>query len=165
MTRSLVFPGQGSQAVGMGQALSGAFSEAREVFQEIDAALGQNLTKLMFEGSPDDLKLTENAQPALMAVSMAVIRVLGGQGKFKLPEAASFVAGHSLGEYAALCAAGSLTLSDTAKLLKKRGQAMQEAVPVGIGAMAALIGVDLEAAQRPKARFAPPPTTTRPAKW
>jgi [acyl-carrier-protein] S-malonyltransferase len=147
MTRAFVFPGQGSQTVGMGQALAGAFAEAREVFQEVDEAIGQNLTKLMFEGPPDDLKLTENAQPALMAVSMAVIRVLDKQGGFRLPGAASFVAGHSLGEYSALCAAGSLTLADTARLLKKRGQAMQQAVPVGIGAMAALIGVDLPAAE------------------
>lgn len=145
--RSLIFPGQGSQAVGMGQALAGAFAEARDVFQEVDEALSQNLTKLMFEGPAEDLKLTENAQPALMAVSMAVIRVLDKQGKFHLPEAAKFVAGHSLGEYSALCAAGSFSLSDTARLLKKRGQAMQQAVPVGIGAMAALIGVDMDVAK------------------
>ena len=147
MIRSLVFPGQGSQAVGMGQALAAAFTEARDVFQEVDDALGQHLTKLMFEGPADDLKLTENAQPALMAVSMAVMCVLDKQGKYRLPEAAKYVAGHSLGEYSALCAAGSLTLSDTAKLLKKRGLAMQQAVPVGIGTMAALIGVDLPVAQ------------------
>lgn len=147
MIRSLVFPGQGSQTVGMGQALAAAFTEAREVFQEVDDALGQHLAKLMFEGPANDLKLTENAQPALMAVSMAVMRVLEKQGKYFLPEAAKYVAGHSLGEYAALCAAGSLTLSDTARLLKKRGLAMQQAVPVGIGTMAALIGVDLPAAQ------------------
>lgn len=147
MARALVFPGQGSQAVGMGQALATAFAEAREVFDEIDSALSQNLSKLMFEGPGDDLKLTENAQPALMAVSLAVIRVLDKQGGFRLPQAAKFVAGHSLGEYSALCAAGSLALSDTAQLLKKRGLAMQQAVPVGIGTMAALIGVDLPAAQ------------------
>jgi len=147
MKRALVFPGQGSQAVGMGQALAGAFTEARDVFQEVDEALGQNLTKVMFEGPADDLKLTENAQPALMAVSMAVIRVLDKQDQFRLPEAAKFVAGHSLGEYSALCAAGSFNLADTARLLKKRGQAMQQAVPVGIGTMAALIGVDLPVAQ------------------
>jgi [acyl-carrier-protein] S-malonyltransferase len=147
MNRALVFPGQGSQSVGMGQALAGAFAEAREVFGEVDEALGQNLTRIMFEGPADDLKLTENAQPALMAVSMAVIRVLDKQGNFRLPQAAQFVAGHSLGEYSALCAAGSLTLADTARLLKKRGLAMQQAVPVGIGTMAALIGVDLAAAQ------------------
>jgi [acyl-carrier-protein] S-malonyltransferase len=147
MKRSFVFPGQGSQTVGMGQTLAAAFTEARDVFQEVDEALGQNLTKLMVEGPVDDLKLTENAQPAIMAVSMAVIRVLDKQGKFHLPEAAKFVAGHSLGEYTALCAAGSLSLSDTAKLLKKRGQAMQQAVPVGVGTMAALIGMDLPMAQ------------------
>jgi [acyl-carrier-protein] S-malonyltransferase len=147
MKRALIFPGQGSQAVGMGQALASTFVEAREVFQEVDNALSQNLTKLMFEGPADDLKLTENAQPALMAVSMAVIRVLDKQGNFRLPQAAQFVAGHSLGEYSALCAAGSLTLSDTARLLKKRGLAMQQAVPVGLGTMAALIGVDVAVAQ------------------
>lgn len=147
MIRSFVFPGQGSQAVGMGQALAGAFAEAREVFQEVDEALGQHLTKLMYEGPTDDLKLTENAQPALMAVSIAVMRVLEKQGKYKLPDAAKYVAGHSLGEYSALCAAGSLTLGDTARLLKKRGLAMQQAVPVGLGTMAALIGVDLPVAQ------------------
>jgi len=147
MSRAFVFPGQGSQSIGMGQALSAAFIEAREVFEEVDHALAQNLSKLMFEGNAEDLKLTENAQPALMAVSMAVVRVLDKQGKFALPQAAQFVAGHSLGEYSALCAAGSFTLSDTARLLKKRGQAMQHAVPVGIGTMAALIGVDLPLAQ------------------
>src|SRR6202453_1696920 len=136
MNRALIFPGQGSQAVGMGQALAGAFAEAREVFQEVDDALGQKLTQLMFEGPAEDLKLTENAQPALMAVSMAVIRVLDKQGHFRLPGAAQFVAAHSLGEYSALCAAQSLTLADTARLLKKRGLAMQQAVPVGIGTMA-----------------------------
>src|SRR6202000_1660140 len=124
MNRALVFPGQGSQAVGMGQALAGAFAEAREVFQEVDEALGQNLTKLMFEGPAEDLKLTENAQPALMAVSIAVIRVLDKQGNFRLPQAAKFVAGHSLGEYSALCAAGSFFLADTARVLKKRGQGL-----------------------------------------
>jgi [acyl-carrier-protein] S-malonyltransferase len=147
MIRSLVFPGQGSQVVGMGQALAAAFTEAREVFQEVDEALGQHLTKLMFEGPADDLKLTENAQPALMAVSMAVLRVLEKQGKYTLPQAAKYVAGHSLGEYSALCAAGSFSLTDTARLLKKRGVAMQQAVPVGIGTMAALIGLDLPVAQ------------------
>src|SRR5580692_11688429 len=140
MTRAFIFPGQGSQAVGMGRALAGAFAEARAVFEETDDALNQKLTKLMFEGPASDLQLTENAQPALMAVSMAVIRVLDKQGNFRLPQAAKFVAGHSLGEYSALCAAGSLSLADTARLLKKRGKAMQEAVPVGIGTMAALIG-------------------------
>jgi [acyl-carrier-protein] S-malonyltransferase len=147
MKRALVFPGQGSQAVGMGQTLGSAFSEARDVFQEVDDALSQKLSRLMFEGPEEDLRLTENAQPALMAVSMAVIRVLERQGSFHLPGAAKFVAGHSLGEYSALCAAGSFSLADTARLLKKRGQAMQQAVPVGVGAMAALLGVDLAAAQ------------------
>jgi [acyl-carrier-protein] S-malonyltransferase len=131
----------------MGKELAATFTEAREVFEEVDAALSQKLSQLMFEGSADDLKLTENAQPALMAVSLAVIRVLDKQGHFRLPQAAQFVAGHSLGEYSALCAAGSLTLADTARLLKKRGQAMQAAVPVGVGTMAALIGVDLPTAQ------------------
>ena len=147
MKRAFVFPGQGSQAVGMGQALAAAFVEAREVFQEVDDALSQNLTKLIAEGPADDLKLTENAQPALMAVSMAIMRVLERQAKLRLRDVAAFVAGHSLGEYTALCAADSLTLADTARLLKKRGQAMQKAVPVGIGTMAALLGVDLSAAQ------------------
>ncbi len=144
MKRALIFPGQGSQSVGMGKALHDAFTEAREVFQEVDDALSQKLSLMMFEGSAEDLKLTENAQPALMAASMAVVRVLDRQGNFRLPEAASFVAGHSLGEYAALCAAGTFTLGDTARLLRLRGQAMQRAVPVGIGAMAALIGVDMK---------------------
>ncbi|MDD4616080.1 MAG: ACP S-malonyltransferase [Alphaproteobacteria bacterium] len=146
MKRAFVFPGQGSQSVGMGRELSLAFSEAREVFEEVDSALSQHLSSLIFEGDPEQLKLTENAQPAIMAVSMAVVRVLAKQGNFKLPDAAAFVAGHSLGEYSALCAAGSLTLSDTALLLKKRGMAMQEAVPVGVGTMAALIGADVQIA-------------------
>ncbi|MDR3424921.1 MAG: ACP S-malonyltransferase [Alphaproteobacteria bacterium] len=147
MSRAFIFPGQGSQSVGMGRALAAAFTEARDVFEEVDAALSQHLAKLMFEGPEEDLKLTENAQPALMAVSLAVIRVLDKQGNFRLPQAAQFVAGHSLGEYSALCAAESITLTDAAKLLKKRGQAMQQAVPVGVGTMAALIGVDVQAAQ------------------
>jgi [acyl-carrier-protein] S-malonyltransferase len=147
MNRALVFPGQGSQAVGMGKVMAETFAEARGVFEEVDDALGQHLTKLMFEGPADDLKLTENAQPALMAASLAVIRVLDKQGGFKLPAAAKFVAGHSLGEYSALCAAGSFTLAETAQLLRRRGAAMQEAVPVGVGTMAALIGLDLPIAQ------------------
>jgi [acyl-carrier-protein] S-malonyltransferase len=146
MKRAFIFPGQGSQSVGMGRALAAAFTEARDVFEEIDDALDQKLTKLMFEGPADTLQLTENAQPALMAVSMAVMRVLERQGNVSLTASAKFVAGHSLGEYSALCAAGSFTLADAARLLKKRGQAMQQAVPVGIGAMAALLGVDLAAA-------------------
>ncbi len=145
--RAFVFPGQGSQSVGMGKALAAAFVEAREAFQEVDDALNQHLSRLMFEGPEEDLKLTENAQPALMAASMAVIRVLDKQGNLRIRDAARFVAGHSLGEYSALCAAGSLSLADAARLLKTRGQAMQKAVPVGIGGMAALLGVDLSAAQ------------------
>ena len=144
MTQAFVFPGQGSQAVGMGQALAEAHQEAREVFAAVDAALGQDLSGLMANGPSDELTLTENAQPALMAVSMAVVRVLESRG-FKLAEAASYVAGHSLGEYAALTAAGALELEDTARLLKLRGQAMQRAVPVGVGAMAALLGLDFDA--------------------
>lgn len=146
MTRAFVFPGQGSQAVGMGRELAEAFPVARHCFQEVDEALGQNLTRLMFEGPEDQLTLTENAQPALMAMSMAVMRVLEREGGQTLPGAAAFVAGHSLGEYSALCAAGALTLADTARLLRLRGQAMQKAVPVGVGAMAAILGADLEAA-------------------
>jgi len=146
MARAFVFPGQGSQAVGMGKELGEAFAVARDVYEEIDDALSQKLSALMFEGPDDELTLTENAQPALMAVSMAVIRVLESQG-LKLDAAARFVAGHSLGEYSALCAAGALTVADTARLLKTRGQAMQKAVPVGEGAMAALLGLDLEQAR------------------
>ncbi len=145
MSRALVFPGQGSQAVGMGKELAGAFACTREVFEEIDDALGQNLSKLMFEGPDDELILTENAQPAIMAVSMAVMQVLSTEGGFELGTWAAFVAGHSLGEYSALSAAGCLSLADTARLLKVRGRAMQEAVPVGEGAMAALMGLELDA--------------------
>ena len=139
MTLALLFPGQGSQAVGMGAALADAFASAREVFAEVDAALGQNLSGLMREGPEDQLTLTENAQPALMAVSLAVVRVLERDFGVAVDRAA-FVAGHSLGEYSALAAARSLTIADTARLLKLRGQAMQRAVPVGQGAMASLIG-------------------------
>jgi len=142
--RAFLFPGQGSQAVGMGAALAGASRPARDVFAEVDEALGQNLFRLMREGPDEELKLTENAQPAIMAHSLAVLRTLG----VRLPEVANFVAGHSLGEYSALCAAGSFELATTAKLLKLRGQAMQQAVPVGQGAMAALLGADLALAQK-----------------
>lgn len=144
MTRAFIFPGQGSQFPGMGKDLADSFPEAKHVFQEVDDALGQNLSKIMFEGPDSDLNLTENTQPALMAVSMAVMRVLTGQGKLDLEKTISYVAGHSLGEYAALTAAGSLDLSVTAKLLKLRGQSMQKAVPVGVGAMAAILGLDFD---------------------
>ena len=147
MTRALVFPGQGSQAVGMGQELAGAFAAAREVFEEVDEALRQKLSRLMFEGPEDELTLTENAQPALMTVSLAVMRVLERDGGLDLTRHAAFVAGHSLGEYSALAAARSFSLADAARLLKRRGQAMQRAVPVGAGAMAALLGLDVEAAR------------------
>jgi [acyl-carrier-protein] S-malonyltransferase len=139
MTLALLFPGQGSQAVGMGAALADAFGSARDVFAEIDQALGQDLSGLMRNGPEDQLTLTENAQPALMAVSLAVMRVLDKEFDVSVDRAA-FVAGHSLGEYSALAAAGALSIADTARLLKLRGQAMQRAVPVGQGAMASLIG-------------------------
>src|SRR3982750_4447817 len=142
--RAFIFPGQGSQAVGMGAALAEASRTARDVFQEVDEALAQNLFRLMREGPDEELKLTENAQPAIMAHSIAVFRTMGVQ----LADVASFVAGHSLGEYSALCAAGSFDLGTTAKLLKLRGEAMQKAVPVGEGAMAALLGADLALAQK-----------------
>lgn len=148
MTRAFIFPGQGSQAVGMGQALAEAFPAARIVFEEVDDALNQKLSKLMFGGPEADLTLTENAQPALMAVSMAVLRVLETEGGWRLADKAGFVAGHSLGEYSALAAAGALALPDAARLLKLRGQAMQKAVPVGEGAMAAMLGPELEQVQK-----------------
>jgi [acyl-carrier-protein] S-malonyltransferase len=144
--RAFIFPGQGSQSVGMGRALADASATAREVFQEVDDALGQKLFKLMCEGPEDQLTLTENAQPAIMANAIATLRVLEVEGNIRLSDKADFVAGHSLGEYSALCAAGALDLTTTARLLKLRGQAMQAAVPVGIGAMAALLGADIEKA-------------------
>ncbi len=147
MTRAFVFPGQGSQAVGMGADLAAAFGTARDVFHEVDEALKQNLSKLMREGPESDLVLTENAQAALMAVSVAVIRILEKDGGKPLSALATHVAGHSLGEYSALAATGALRLADAARLLKLRGQSMQKAVPVGVGAMAALLGIELEPAQ------------------
>jgi [acyl-carrier-protein] S-malonyltransferase len=141
--RAFTFPGQGSQTVGMGKVLGETFAEARAVYDEVDEALGRKLSQIMFEGPDETLRLTENAQPALMAVSMAVIRVLESQG-VSVSDAVAFVAGHSLGEYSALCAAGTFSLGDTARLLNSRGRAMQAAVPVGEGAMAALIGLDFE---------------------
>ena len=144
MTLAFVFPGQGSQAVGMGRDLAEAFPVARHLFEEVDEALDQKLSKIMFEGPEETLILTENAQPALMAVSMAVMRVLAEDGNVTVANKAAFVAGHSLGEYSALAAASAISLGDTARLLKLRGQSMQKAVPVGVGAMAAIIGPELE---------------------
>ena len=144
--RAFVFPGQGSQKVGMGVELAEASAVAREVFQEVDDALGQNLFRVMTQGPEDELTLTENAQPAIMANAIAVLRVLEKEGGIALADKADFVAGHSLGEYTALCAAGAFGLADTARLLKLRGRSMQAAVPVGIGAMAALLGADIEKA-------------------
>ena len=146
MSNAFVFPGQGSQAVGMGRALAEAFPVARETFEEVDDALGQKLARLMAEGPESELVLTENAQPALMAVSLAALRVLASEGNLQLADKVALVAGHSLGEYSALAAAGALALADAARLLKRRGRAMQQAVPVGEGAMAALLGLDLPAA-------------------
>ncbi len=142
MTSAFTFPGQGSQAVGMGRALADNFPQAQAVFDEVDEALSQKLSTIMWEGPDDAITLTENAQPALMAVSMAVVRVLEAEKGLDLAAQAKFVAGHSLGEYSALAAAGVFSLADTARLLKTRGQAMQQAVPVGEGAMAALLGLD-----------------------
>jgi [acyl-carrier-protein] S-malonyltransferase len=144
---AFVFPGQGSQAVGMGRDLAAAFGGARAVFEEVDEVLKQKLSKLMFEGPIEELTLTENAQPALMAVSLAVLRVLAAEGGVVLKEKAVLVAGHSLGEYSALAAAGAFSVADAARLLKLRGQAMQKAVPAGQGAMAALLGVEMAMAQ------------------
>ena len=144
---AFIFPGQGSQSVGMGRDLAAAFAPAREVFGEVDDTLNQKLSKLMFEGPAEDLTLTENTQPALMAMSLAVLRVLEAEGGFTLKQRAVVVAGHSLGEYSALAAAGSLGVAECARLLRTRGAAMQRAVPAGEGAMAALLGTDLAAAQ------------------
>jgi [acyl-carrier-protein] S-malonyltransferase len=146
MSIAFIFPGQGSQAVGMGAELAKAYQSARAVFEEVDAALSQDLSRLMWEGPESELTLTENAQPALMAVSLAAMRVLTEKG-LNLSGKVAFVAGHSLGEYSALAASGALSLADTARLLKARGRAMQQAVPVGEGAMAALLGADLAQAQ------------------
>ncbi len=145
--RAFVFPGQGSQKVGMGADLAEASAAAREVFEEVDDALGASLSKIMREGPDEVLTLTENAQPAIMANAIAVLRVLEREGGLTLAGSCDFVAGHSLGEYTALCAAGAFSLADTARLLKLRGQAMQAAVPVGVGAMCALLGADIEKAQ------------------
>ncbi len=147
MNRAFVFPGQGSQAVGMGRGLAAAFPAARRLFDEVDDALSQPLSRLMFDGPESELTLTENAQPALMAASLAVVRVLEGEGGLDFGRHVGFVVGHSLGEYSALAAARALAVGDAARLLKLRGQAMQRAVPVGEGAMAALIGLDAEAAR------------------
>ncbi len=146
MTAAFTFPGQGSQAVGMGKALADAFPAAKAVFDEVDTALGEKLTAIIWEGPAETLQLTENAQPALMAVSIAALKVLESEAGFSVGRDAAFVAGHSLGEYSALAAAGALSISDTARLLRTRGLAMQKAVPVGAGAMAALLGLDYEAA-------------------
>src|SRR5882672_6763541 len=146
MSVAFVFPGQGSQAVGMGKALADAFAPARQVFEEVDAALGEKLTKIIWEGPAETLTLTENAQPGLMAVSLAAMRVLEAEAGVDLARDAQFVAGHSLGEYSALAVAGALAIGDTARLLRIRGRAMQKAVPVGTGAMAALLGLDFDQA-------------------
>lgn len=144
MTKAFVFPGQGSQSVGMGKAMYDNFEAARLVFQEVDDALGQKLSQIVFEGPEDTLMLTENGQPAIMATSVAVFRVLQKECGLDLAKAAKFVAGHSLGEYSALCAAGAIDLADTARLLRLRGQSMQKAVPVGEGAMAAILNLDMD---------------------
>ena len=154
MAVAFVFPGQGSQDVGMGRELADNFKSAREVFEEVDAALGEPLSKIIWDGPKETLTLTENAQPALMAVSMAVVRVLEAEKGIKLADKVSYVAGHSLGEYSALAAAGALSLGDAARLLRARGKAMQKAVPVGQGAMAALLGVGLDVAEKVAAEAA-----------
>ncbi|MBA85263.1 MAG: malonyl CoA-acyl carrier protein transacylase, partial [Rhodobacteraceae bacterium] len=146
MTTAFVFPGQGAQTIGMGKALADAYPAAKAVFEEVDEALGESLSTLIWEGEQDQLTLTQNAQPALMATSLAALRALESEG-LVLAQKASHVAGHSLGEYSALAAAGALSISDAARLLRTRGRAMQEAVPVGVGAMAALLGLDFQTAQ------------------
>jgi [acyl-carrier-protein] S-malonyltransferase len=146
MSAAFIFPGQGSQSVGMGKPLAQAFAPARQVFAEVDAALDQKLTRIIWEGPAEELTLTENAQPALMAMSLAVMRVLEAEAGVDLARNAAFVAGHSLGEYSALAAAGALSISEAARLVRLRGRAMQESVPVGIGAMAALIGLEFDQA-------------------
>ncbi len=156
---AFIFPGQGSQSVGMGRDLAAAFAPAREVFQEVDETLKQKLSKLMFEGPGEELVLTENTQPALMAHSLAVLRVLEAEGRFSLRDKAIVVAGHSLGEYSALAAAGAFSIQDAARLLKLRGQSMQKAVPAGMGAMAALLGADMAQAEAICAEAAPVPDT------
>jgi len=147
VARAFTFPGQGSQIVSMGKDLAETYKPARELFEEVDEALQQNLSRLMWGGPPDELQLTENAQPALMAVSMAIMRVLEKEAGFNLASKVKWVAGHSLGEYSALAAAKSMSVADTARLLKLRGQSMQKAVPVGVGAMAALLGAELDQAK------------------
>ena len=159
---AFLFPGQGSQAVGMGRDLAAAFTAAREVFEEVDETLKQNLSKLMFEGPAEELVLTENTQPALMAHSLAVLRVLEKEGGWTLRQKAAVVAGHSLGEYSALAAAGAFTVADAARLLKLRGQAMQKAVPAGEGAMAALLGAEMSQAEAICAEAAPVPAADPP---
>jgi [acyl-carrier-protein] S-malonyltransferase len=148
MKKALIFPGQGSQVIGMGKELAEQFAVARAVFEEVDEALSQSLSQIMFAGAQETLTLTENAQPAIMATSIAALRVLQTEGGFDVARDASFVAGHSLGEYSALCATGVLSLTETARLLRVRGQAMQRAVPAGGGAMAALLGADAEQAEQ-----------------
>ena len=158
---AFIFPGQGSQAVGMGRDLAAAFAAAREVFQEVDETLKQKLSKLMFEGPSEELTLTENTQPALMAHSLAVLRVLESEGKIDIKSRAIVAAGHSLGEYSALCAVGAFSIAGAARLLKQRGQSMQKAVPAGEGAMAALLGADMQQAEEICAEAAMAPDGTK----
>ena len=160
---AFIFPGQGSQSVGMGRDLAASFAAAREVFEEVDETLGQKLSSLMFEGPAEDLTRTENTQPALMAHSLAVLRVLEAEGGVKLADKATLVAGHSLGEYSALAAAGSFSIGGAAALLKLRGQSMQKAVPAGVGAMAALLGAEMELALQICAEASQPGSIVEPA--